>query len=725
MDSAPLTLNVLHISPQTLLPSPPPLSAPSLPPKSLPPPPPPPGFTFSPTPNYPSPFGTVSLGTSLQLRLALENTHVQRHAVLGVKMMVEVQGPGGRYRLGEVIHQNTKSAGADGEAGNGDGGEGEELPELGYGESVGLEVEAEMKDLGLNVVICSVAWETLDGRRTFQRFFKFNVTTPLGIKTRIQTPSHPNTTLDPHLRQQIYLEVFMQNTSSEGMRIGEVGLEPVDGLESRAVGEQGERAKGRGEETLVPGDTRQYLFVLSPSAPAGAKGKTSAFPPVYAPGQILPLGRLEVAWISGVYHTPGKLQTSMLNRRAPIPPAPAPTPASGQRGSGLAPTRTTSAAPPTPSKAPSNPSAAGAGVLASPSPRAGSLVPAGGEEDERKKWEFDLTMQGERLAVAERDFTLTLALAVRGGAVSAGAPPAAPRLAVQYLTPLPPTPPPTTQPGAAPNSQLAISPPSRTSTPHSPAPSISSAATGTTTAPTGAASRPFSPLTPSRPMTPLSSQLRQAVGSQIGFSTGGGAGSAPATPVGLGFAHPSLQPVSTPGPASASAYALGPDGQGPKDFPPVPTIVHSHPGPGQGQGQGGKPQVARAGLAAGTAASVAAGAGAGYPAQVTTVHHLGNSLYLLPPSSLVATPENFGPGSSPPADAPAEDGGAESSKPPKRERWEAVHTFEWKFVAFEEGLGGLGGVRVLVLDDEEEEGAGRGVVGREWESLGDVLIVGE
>jgi hypothetical protein len=43
------------------------------------------------------------------------------------------------------------------------------------GESVSLDVSAEMKEVGLQILICSVAWETLDGRRTFQRFFKFNV----------------------------------------------------------------------------------------------------------------------------------------------------------------------------------------------------------------------------------------------------------------------------------------------------------------------------------------------------------------------------------------------------------------------------------------------------------------------------------------------------------------------------------------------------------------------
>lgn len=78
-------------------------------------------------------------------------------------MMCEIQSPNGRYRLGEVVHGATE------------GVEPVTLPELAIGESVRLDVEGEVKDLGLGVVIVSVAWETDDGRRTMQRFFKYNV----------------------------------------------------------------------------------------------------------------------------------------------------------------------------------------------------------------------------------------------------------------------------------------------------------------------------------------------------------------------------------------------------------------------------------------------------------------------------------------------------------------------------------------------------------------------
>lgn len=81
-------------------------------------------------------------------------------------MMLEVQGPNGRYRLGEIVHTNdddTKPT-----------EEGQE-PEMDVGGYVDMDVGGEMKDVGVNLLICSVAWETDGGRKTFQRFFKFNV----------------------------------------------------------------------------------------------------------------------------------------------------------------------------------------------------------------------------------------------------------------------------------------------------------------------------------------------------------------------------------------------------------------------------------------------------------------------------------------------------------------------------------------------------------------------
>lgn len=102
------------------------------------------------------------------------------------------------------------------------------------------------------------------------------------------------------------------------MLFDKVSLEPVQGLKSRSIGTEVFQGV-----TLMPQDTRQYLFIISPNSPSSPM---SIFPPTYPPGSVLPLGRLDVTWFSGPFREKGRLQTSTLNRRIPlstkIPPPP-------------------------------------------------------------------------------------------------------------------------------------------------------------------------------------------------------------------------------------------------------------------------------------------------------------------------------------------------------------------------------------------------------------------
>ncbi|KAG8727521.1 hypothetical protein FRC11_013000, partial [Ceratobasidium sp. 423] len=64
--------------------------------------------------------------------------------------------------------------------------------------------------------------------------------------------------------------------------------------------------------------TRQYLYILAPTPAA-----TPSFPIIYPPGTIIALGRLDMSWRSS-FGEPGRLLTSMLSRKIPLPPAPQP-----------------------------------------------------------------------------------------------------------------------------------------------------------------------------------------------------------------------------------------------------------------------------------------------------------------------------------------------------------------------------------------------------------------
>ncbi|WRT66166.1 uncharacterized protein IL334_003119 [Kwoniella shivajii] len=727
----PLSLKIDHISPPSLIPSYIPSS--SFPSKPLSLPSPPREFSFSPTPNYPAPFGSVSLGSILSLNVSLQNDSPTRNDVLGVKMMIELQGPSGRYRLGEVIHSSTSSKPQGGsresdpdvngpktderkqdlEAESESGPE-SELPALKYGEQVDIHIENEIKDLGLNVIIISVAWETLEGRKTFQRFLKFNVNPPLAIKTRIQTPSHPNTTLLKELREQVYLEVLIQNVSNEGMRLSDVNLEPVQGLKSESVskintssisstssstGDQGvveDKVSINDQKQavlLLPEDTRQFLFILSPS-PSSDPSNKSSFPPFYTGGTILPLGRLDVTWLYGQYHLQGRLQTSTLNRRVPIPPAQnnisrLRTP---QIGGGILPTRSLSSQSISKQNLSSN-------VLA-PSPMRGApQVLKDGNHDQKEKeendnWEFDLSLTGDREVQVENKFTIICNLGIRSrkpipststttektqsqvegenvkeeqAEDSAHNPPSPPRLAIQYLTPIPAPTYSTTQINQPP--QLSVLPPSRSSTPLSPPPLASTSASTRAITPTlnstpnafSYSSSGINSSVNSRPMTPLSTQLRQAQSSILN--------SPKSTYTNIDL-PPSLNDHQTIDLAS---------------FPPSPYI---HPSSSTS------------------------------PSRSSEIIHVGNSYQELQvkSNSFKLLHENHGPSYSDSNTATATDKGI---GPNMIKKWETQSSFELKFIAFNEGLNTLGGVRILLLDSDGRSGT----IAREWGSLGDILVV--
>lgn len=88
-------------------------------------------------------------------------------------MMLEVQSPSARTRLGEAVHGGGRAEGTD--PATLEERPWDVLPRLRPGEGVELDVAHDVVELGAHILIISVAWETEEGRRTFQRFLKFNV----------------------------------------------------------------------------------------------------------------------------------------------------------------------------------------------------------------------------------------------------------------------------------------------------------------------------------------------------------------------------------------------------------------------------------------------------------------------------------------------------------------------------------------------------------------------
>ncbi|PFH47167.1 hypothetical protein AMATHDRAFT_152793 [Amanita thiersii Skay4041] len=270
----------------------------------------------------PSAFGAIQLGETFASCLCLNNeTNV---VIEDASLKVDVQTATSKVVLAEA------------------GGAGYHLPPSG---SLQIVVSHEIKELGQHVLACSVVYRLPLGARavpgasedpndpelqTFRKFYKFMVTNPLSVKTKVHTAKSPSALMSPRERDQVILEVHLQNLTQESLYFELMRFEPMDDWEaqdanvlvvdSEDVGPQ-EKSIFSGSMTLIqPQDTRQYVYILTPKTP-------TLFPLTYPPGSVVPLGRLNICWRSSLGE-PGRLLTSMLSRRIPLTTAPPPQQAS-------------------------------------------------------------------------------------------------------------------------------------------------------------------------------------------------------------------------------------------------------------------------------------------------------------------------------------------------------------------------------------------------------------
>ncbi|KAI0273843.1 hypothetical protein BC834DRAFT_816742 [Gloeopeniophorella convolvens] len=265
----------------------------------------------------PSSFGAIQLGETFAGALAVNNESAA--AVDGVVLRVEMQTASGKALLAEL---------------------GGATMSLAAGDTLETMVQHEIKELGQHVLACTVSYQLPPGARrpapvpapagagvpdatggdtslqTFRKFYKFAVTNPLSVKTKVHVPRAPSALLSAEERTKVFLEVHIQNLTAEPMWFERMLFEPAPGW----YAQDANVLPGGAQESLFSGpaammqpqDMRQYIYILSEAAPP-------SIPAQHAPGTVLPLGRLDISWRSS-FGEPGRLLTSMLSRR--IPPAP-------------------------------------------------------------------------------------------------------------------------------------------------------------------------------------------------------------------------------------------------------------------------------------------------------------------------------------------------------------------------------------------------------------------
>jgi len=119
-------------------------------------------------------------------------------------------------------------------------------------------------------------------------------------------PRSPSALLSAEERTKVFLEVHIQNLTSEPMWFERMIFEPAPGWrvqDANLLPDSQESLFSGAMAMMQPQDTRQYVYILNETDP-------SNIPVQHAPGTILPLGRLDISWRSS-FGEPGRLLTSV------------------------------------------------------------------------------------------------------------------------------------------------------------------------------------------------------------------------------------------------------------------------------------------------------------------------------------------------------------------------------------------------------------------------------
>ncbi|KAF5358522.1 hypothetical protein D9756_001759 [Leucocoprinus leucothites] len=255
----------------------------------------------------PSSFGTIQLGQTFSSCLCINNE--APFSVDSIRIRVEMQTVTAKTPL----YQTPEPAGTT----------------LATGDTLEYIVGHEIKELGQHVLACTVTYRLPPNVRpipgasedpsdpslhTFRKFYKFIVTNPLAVKTKVHSVRSPTALLTPKEREKIFLEVHIQNITQETMHFEQLSFEPTDEwqVQDPNITDEGQSIFIGSIALMNPQDIRQYVFILSPTSESALRPLA-----VHTPGSIYPLGKLNIIWRSS-YGEPGRLLTSTLTRRIPL-----------------------------------------------------------------------------------------------------------------------------------------------------------------------------------------------------------------------------------------------------------------------------------------------------------------------------------------------------------------------------------------------------------------------
>lgn len=226
----------------------------------------------------PSAFGNIYLGENFSTFISINNESPFPVHQAGVK--IELQTSSQRFVLSDTTATPLMTL----------------EPQATYDTTVAHEI----KELGVHILVCSVHYNAPDGkRRHFRKFYKFQVSNPLAVKTKL------NNLIDG----RVFLEAQLQNVSAGPMFLERMKFEPSEHFVFEDLNQvvHSKEDSVFGDSFIHPQDVRQYLYMLSPKNDQNERisRTTNA------------LGKLDIVWRSYMGDL-GRLQTSQLTRKAPM-----------------------------------------------------------------------------------------------------------------------------------------------------------------------------------------------------------------------------------------------------------------------------------------------------------------------------------------------------------------------------------------------------------------------
>jgi hypothetical protein len=132
----------------------------------------------------------------------------------------------------------------------------------------------------------------------------------LSVKTKVHLPRSPSALLSKMEREKVFLEVHVQNLTSEALWFETMKFECMPGWQVQDgnlnMDHEDTSSIFTGSSAMMqPQDLRQYVYILTPTPEL-----IPSFPISQTPGATIPLGRLDISW-RGPFGEPGRLLTSV------------------------------------------------------------------------------------------------------------------------------------------------------------------------------------------------------------------------------------------------------------------------------------------------------------------------------------------------------------------------------------------------------------------------------